>query len=96
MMQPMQGEGTLSKATTPIEEMLGTLRERAERVNFAINGITERLQGVLRPEDAAVSGENIGEVRRMASPYLEQLMAIDAQLVGFADRINELRDRLDV
>jgi hypothetical protein len=81
---------------SPVAQRIANLQEHADRLDLAIERMTERLVDVLRPSEPMVKGDG-GELAsvRTTSATVDRLDSLDRRIVQSCDRINELVERLD-
>lgn len=82
---------------SPLNDRIASLFDHAERLDYALANLTERLADVMQPEQAALDKSATIEsvpMRPMSSAIV-RLTDLDVRLVRTTDRINELKDRLD-
>lgn len=89
------GIGMTAKAASPLYEAVIAACEAESLLGQVISELTDRLSGVLRPDDRCVPSDGY-IVSENSAPYVTQLQHHTGALRSQASRLRELIDRLDV
>lgn len=94
---PVREFADFAEKASPLNAASREVGEEIDALRGRIEDLTQRLFPLLRPTEPDVEAvEKLAEVRRVVSPYVNDLQGIGRAIERISRTVGELLDRLDV